>query len=166
MCQNGALRHISQNARKVDCSLEKQRKPVPPSLPNPHRVAPRLCLEESLEVRQDSPEGQLITLGRGNANPERRKPPTQPRNLPCTLRTEIEGLRVQPSLLFAGAECWKLSSYEWTRGLTDAAGPLRGCYETLRSVASDTGPSDASSVARRKSDSLSFGGVHLQSLPQ
>ena len=25
-------------------------------------MASRLCLEESLEVRQDSPEGQLITL--------------------------------------------------------------------------------------------------------
>src|SRR5271163_4089314 len=27
--------------------------------------------------------------GRGNANPARGKPPTQPRNLPCILRTEI-----------------------------------------------------------------------------
>src|ERR1700677_537650 len=34
--------------------------------------------------------------GRGNANPARGKPPTQPRNLPCILRTEIERLRVQP----------------------------------------------------------------------
>src|ERR1700733_14989868 len=40
--------------------------------------------------------------GRGNANPEREKPPTQPRNLPCTLRTEIEGLRVQPLFAFCG----------------------------------------------------------------
>src|SRR5580658_5581041 len=34
--------------------------------------------------------------GRGNANPARGKLPTQPRNLPCILRTEIERLRVQP----------------------------------------------------------------------
>src|ERR1700733_14263737 len=34
--------------------------------------------------------------GRGNANPARGKPPTQPRNLPCILRTVIERLRVQP----------------------------------------------------------------------
>jgi hypothetical protein len=40
--------------------------------------------------------------GRGNANPERGKPPTQPRNLPCTLSTEIEGLRVQPLFAFWG----------------------------------------------------------------
>src|ERR1700730_16800479 len=34
--------------------------------------------------------------GLGNANPARGKLPTQPRNLPCILRTEIERLRVQP----------------------------------------------------------------------
>ncbi len=34
--------------------------------------------------------------GRGNANLATGTPPTQPRNLPCILRTEIERLRVQP----------------------------------------------------------------------
>ena len=38
---------------------------------NPHRMAPRLCMEESLEVRQDSPEraahhpGRHIAVSRG-----------------------------------------------------------------------------------------------------
>src|ERR1700709_2769441 len=38
---------------------ERQRR-----LREPHRVAPRLCLEESLEVRQDSPEGAARHPGR------------------------------------------------------------------------------------------------------
>jgi hypothetical protein len=43
--------------------------------------------------------------GRGNANPARGQPPTQPRNLPCILRTEIERLRVQP-LYLCEADRW------------------------------------------------------------
>jgi 5-methylcytosine-specific restriction protein A len=38
---------------------ERQRR-----LRNPHRMAPRLCLAESLEVRQDSPEGAAHHSGR------------------------------------------------------------------------------------------------------
>src|SRR5580704_4613366 len=47
--QTRVRRPQHRNPRKLE---ERQKR-----LRNPHRMAPRLCLEQSFEVRQDSPEG-------------------------------------------------------------------------------------------------------------
>jgi hypothetical protein len=69
--------------------------------------------------------------GRGNANPARGKPPTQPRNLPCMLRTEIERLRVQP-LCFLRTRIVGNDAVESGHAAL-RTGRGRGCYETRQS---------------------------------
>src|ERR1700723_1219187 len=69
--------------------------------------------------------------GRGNANPAREKPPTQPRNLPCILRTEIERLRVQPLCFLRTRIVGSDAAESGHAALRTGRG--RGCYETRQS---------------------------------
>src|ERR1700748_3628675 len=62
--------------------------------------------------------------GRGNANPARGKPPTQPRNPPCILRTEIERLRVQPLCFLHRRIVGSDAVESWHAALRTSAGPF------------------------------------------